>query len=119
MTDVTQSPGGYESRTAVQITAITEFFRAVRWAIITAGFVCCAWLVTAAAVNLLDKPPWLILSLAVLSGVVPSVGPTWIVIKLSRTRIKKLTARIAELEKTVNQTRSSSALRPDGTLPHD
>lgn len=109
----------HESRAAVEITRIVERNRMIRWGFVTVGMVACTWLVTDAVVKLLDQPPWLVLALALISGVAPGSVPMIIAIRWARRHIRRLASRNAELEKRENPTRSSSELNPDGTYDHD
>lgn len=91
----------------------------IRTGIITVGVVVCVWIITDAVVNLLDKPPWLVAFLAIVSSIIAPLVHNYIL----RSRIKRYTeessAKYAELQKKIDPDRSTSGLERDGSTPKD
>ena len=103
-----------DDRRATEFVRIVEIHRTIRTiaicVVVAIGIVAVCW----AAVRITEKPPWLVLLLAILApgGVVYSI------IRTFRWYIKRTNQRVVDLEKRLDSDRTSSGLDKNGTTPH-
>lgn len=103
----------------VEILRIRETQKTLRYLILTLGTVTALGLIVWAAVRMTEKPPWLVLALAILASL---SGPSGLLVftvryvwRWTRTHM----GRTAELERLNDPARTTSSLNPDGTDPPD
>jgi hypothetical protein len=101
----------------VDILRIRETQKTLRYLILTFGIVTSLGLIAWAAVRMTEKPPWLVLALAILAA---SSGPTALLlytVRYVRRWTRDHMGRTAELERIIDPARTTSSLNPDGTDP--
>jgi hypothetical protein len=109
------------SKDEVELARVIERSRAIRWTAVSAAIVFSVWIVADATVKIVNRPQpaWLTVVLAILAAVGLGASPTLWILAWVRSFIRRQVVRIAELEQSVDPTRTSSNLRTDGTLPND
>jgi hypothetical protein len=94
--------------------------RSVWWLVVlTALCFCFAWACNT-YVKLRDDPPWLRFALTVLNTVIYAAGPYWLhrqSEKRMRSFIENYVTRLTRIEKLLDNERTSTGLRIDGTDP--
>jgi hypothetical protein len=101
----------------VEILRIQESQKTRRYLILTVGFIVSLGIIAWAAVQIAEKPPWLIFALAILAAL---AGPSSLLLVFVRyvwRWTKRHISRETKLESQADPNRSSSALNSDGTDP--
>lgn len=101
----------------VTIARYAEIGRTIRWIAICILFGWCFWAITDAAVKLMDRPPWLVALLSILSCSLPFAVLLRRLLRRIRRYTKFVATRLARLEEEHDPDRTSSGLMEDGTDP--
>lgn len=96
------------SRERIEIKRIAESARTMRWLIVTVGIVACVICIVVGIVRMTERPPWLVLCLAMVAGIGPPSGIIVGMLELRRRYVRHNHKRLKSLERKIDPNRSSS-----------
>lgn len=119
-----EDPSSAEFSTGYHLLLVQEIFRTFRVLFICTAVVLGMYFIVNGVVSILtdDKNPWVqVVSIvcAMILGVVGAQTPIFVKLSNFRKYIRNHANRTADLEASVDQTRTSSELNKDGTTPLD
>jgi hypothetical protein len=104
-----------KSKIAVDVVRVMEIQKTIRYVVVCSLIAFLGWVIAHTIVKILDQPPWLTMTLVLITALAGPSGVIIVLIRHQRQYTLRNQGRVIDLEKKIDPKRSSSNVLEDGS----